>query len=248
MVALSYSKVTLGCLGVVVSISSTLANCMWIHCCLFMAWVEEPEGAIIDSFKPKTRPRSLRVGVTFDAVSKVDMQYSIGVVNGGMGKVIEEELSGVNDDVKDGGRMGKLKAGDPSLPDVMAMDEGDGASYEEGVRGGMMEGSGMGTLEGGGMMDTRVVGETNAWEGVIGENTLPDEGILKEKRGPMSGGVAVLGPTEDKIGIHEIAIEVVGEIGKIHVLVVDVGGSSSISYGSSSPTFVSSSPVGEEVP
>eukprot|EP01018_Ginkgo_biloba_P039424 Gb_08814 [translate_table: standard] len=124
---------------------------------------ESEVGAIIDSFKPRTRPWSLGVATTSDAISEVDMWYSIGVVNGGMGMVIAEEVSGVNDDVKDGGGMERLKVGEshrlglsemkgetqmpidrsngvvtfistsPFLLDVMAMDEGDGEVVREEV-------------------------------------------------------------------------------------------------------------------
>eukprot|EP01018_Ginkgo_biloba_P031374 Gb_35478 [translate_table: standard] len=113
-------------------------------------------GAIIDSFKPGMKPRSLRVEVAYDTISEMDMQYSIRVVNGRMGMLIAEEVLGVNSDVKDGGGMGRLKleeshriglsemrgntwmsidrsngvvifiSTNPLFPDVMEVDEGDG--------------------------------------------------------------------------------------------------------------------------
>lgn len=43
----------------------------------------------------------------------------------------------------------------------------------------MIEGYRIGTLKGYGMVNTRVMGETDAWEGIIGENTILGEGILK---------------------------------------------------------------------
>eukprot|EP01018_Ginkgo_biloba_P017349 Gb_26493 [translate_table: standard] len=132
----------------------------------------------------------------------------------------------------------------PSLLETMAMDEGDGevAQVErgakeisvfsprvrgvscEGVGGGMIRSSRVGTLEENGAEDTRVVGGVVAGEDVICGNTLPGEGILKEEGEPMLGGVAVLGPTEEEIVPLELAIKAVGEMIELPVVVADVGG------------------------
>lgn len=130
--------------------------------------------------------------------------------------------------------------------------------YEERVGGGMIESSRMGILEKDGMEGTKIMGGVVIGRGVIGENKLPSEGILKEKGEPMIGGVATLRPTKDEMVILELEIELVGEMRELLVIVAYMGGNwtlvdlvgnpfhnfflivSSISFGSSSPILVSS--------
>eukprot|EP01018_Ginkgo_biloba_P025660 Gb_16120 [translate_table: standard] len=173
--------------------------------------------AMADSPKPETTPQRVRI-------------------------LIAEEVPNVNGDVKDEGGMGSPNVGESHK----LVDEGNGEVAREeverdveetsvlsshvrgvsceGVGGDMIRSSRVRTLEENGTKDTRVVGGAVVDEGVIGENTLLDEGILKEEGEPMLGGVAMLWPTEEEIVTLELAIEAVGEMRELPVVVADVVG------------------------